>query len=87
MAVNGAVDQGVLGAMVIETGEDALVWLFPARNLPAGDREQLAQVDLTRLLRFVEHGAEPDGWQQRSDGHGQLWLRLVEMPWIGAEAS
>lgn len=32
------------------------------------------------LERFRDHGAEPDGWQARSDGGRQLWGRLVTLP-------
>lgn len=33
-----------------------------------------------RIGRFLEHGPEPDGWQLRSDGDWQMWVRRVELP-------
>ncbi|WP_369380374.1 hypothetical protein [Streptomyces sp. cg36] len=30
--------------------------------------------------RIGEHGPEPDGWHERSDGNYQLWVRQVEVP-------
>jgi hypothetical protein len=34
----------------------------------------------SRFARLIEHGPEPAGWQERSDGARQLWGRLTQMP-------
>jgi hypothetical protein len=33
-----------------------------------------------RVQRFMEHGAEPDGWFQQSDGKWALWARVHTLP-------
>ena len=46
-------------------------------------RDFAAEGALERIDRFAEHGPEPDGWQLRSDGAWQLWLRPVQLdPWL-----
>jgi hypothetical protein len=34
----------------------------------------------SRVDRFAEHGPEPDGWEERSDGRWLLWLRNMALP-------
>lgn len=43
-------------------------------------REKFAEWAESRIKRFLEHGPDPDGWQQRRDGVWQLCGRLQEMP-------
>ncbi|MFB7555328.1 hypothetical protein [Streptomyces brevispora] len=43
-------------------------------------RAGFAEWAVQRVARYFEHGPEPDGWQKRSDGAWQMWVRRVELP-------
>lgn len=43
-------------------------------------RSMIARWCLEHLPRFFGDGPELDGWQRRSDGDWQLWLRVHELP-------
>ncbi|MFG3189260.1 hypothetical protein [Streptomyces omiyaensis] len=62
------VDGGLRGRFVVRPG------------LAADRRTDFAEWVVSRVDRFLEHGPEPDGWQRRSDGAWQLWVRRVEFP-------
>jgi hypothetical protein len=62
------VDGGMAARLVIRPGLDEEY------------RDGFAEWAVQRLERFEEHGPEPDGWQRRSDGDWQLWVRRVQLP-------
>jgi hypothetical protein len=49
-------------------------------GLDGWQRDMFAEWAESRFARLIEHGPEPDGWQERSDGARQLWGRLTKMP-------
>ncbi|WP_019073250.1 hypothetical protein [Streptomyces hokutonensis] len=69
-ALIGVRDEGLQVRLVIRPG------LAPAF------RAGFAEWALQRIQRFEEHGPEPDGWQKRSDGNWQLWVRRHWLPQI-----
>lgn len=76
------VNPGVCGLMLIrEDPPDLVVGAFIRPETSAELRHVFAEWVEQRLDRFIEHGAEPDGWQRRkSDGGWQLWARPVTLP-------
>lgn len=72
----------VIGCLIIEQYGDGTgrVGMGYRPGLPVDTLKLLGEWALQRVGRFLEHGPEPDGWQQRSDGAWQLWARLHQMP-------
>lgn len=77
-----AVDPEVGGCILarpVEGGHQFRAVMRP--RMPDWQREMFAEWAAQRFVRFVEHGPEPDGWQEQSSGGAwQLWTRLTEMP-------
>jgi len=44
-------------------------------GLPPAIASEVCYEAMVRFDRLANHGYEPDGWQHRSDGDYQLWLR------------
>jgi hypothetical protein len=75
------VDPQVSGCLLVRQFSEGLMMRATVRQGVIGDaRELFAEWAESRFLRFGEHGPEPDGWQKRSDGDWQLWVRLRQMP-------
>ena len=71
-----------LGCAVNDQGE-LLAEVHVQAGMSQDWRDFAAEGALERIDRFAEHGPEPDGWQLRSDGAWQLWLRPVQLdPWL-----
>ncbi|MFF0487798.1 hypothetical protein ACFYTQ_02120 [Nocardia sp. NPDC004068] len=69
------------GCLLVRQVDGGLMMKVAIRPGIAGEeRDMFAQWAESRLLRFAEHGPEPDGWQHRSDGDWQLWGRWQQMP-------
>jgi hypothetical protein len=49
-------------------------------GLDGWQRDMFAEWAESRFARLIEHGPEPDGWQERSGGARQLWGRLTKVP-------
>lgn len=45
-------------------------------GLSAEEQADACRAAAERFVRISEFGPEPDGWQLRSDGDYQLWLRM-----------
>ena len=77
-----AVDPDVFGCILARPVEGGTQFKIAVRPELAGwQRETFAEWAASRFVRFVEHGPEPDGWQEQSvGGTWQLWGRLTEMP-------
>ena len=76
-------DPGLGGCVLIaEHGPDHSSYKIGVRaSLSFARRERFAVWATERILRFLEHGPEPDGWQKRTlDGAWQLWAREVLLP-------
>ncbi|MFD3640697.1 hypothetical protein [Streptomyces griseus] len=74
-------DPDVIGCAVLEEVQGGTSGTFLIRpGLDDENRTRFAEWITQRVGRYFEHGPEPDGWQKRSDGGWQLWVRLVEMP-------
>lgn len=67
-------------ALLREVGDGVMVRLVVRPGLEGELRVTFAEWAQQKILRFAEHGPEPDGWQRRSDGDWQLWARLVQLP-------
>lgn len=66
-----------LGVVIVGDGPA----LFMASRSASGFAVEAALAHAARIVvRFREHGAEPDGWQLRSDGLWQLWIRPIVLP-------
>lgn len=70
---------GCLLAQPVEGGTKMRAVIRP--GMPDDRRQTFDEWAASRLLRFHEHGPDPDGWQKRtSDDAWQLWGRFTEMP-------
>ncbi|WP_280393645.1 hypothetical protein [Nocardia brasiliensis] len=79
----GEVDSEVQGCLLIRRFDHGLrVKIAVAAGLAGEAREAFAEWAESRILRFTEHGPEPDGWSERTDGDWQLWARWQQMPLI-----
>jgi hypothetical protein len=78
---DGAVDPEVSGCILAEfvPGGVRLKAVVQA-GLGGWQRDMFAEWAESRFVRLQEHGTEPDGWQERSDGAWQLWGRMTPMP-------
>ncbi|MDX3075765.1 hypothetical protein [Streptomyces sp. MI02-7b] len=69
------------GCLLAESVEDGIRANIVVRPGLVGEaRTAFAEWAESRLQRFLEHGPEPDGWQERSDGAWQLWGRWAQLP-------
>jgi hypothetical protein len=69
------------GCLLAEVSENrAGIRIVVRQGLAGWVREKFAEWAESRIKRFLEHGPDPDGWQQRGDGVWQLCGRLQEMP-------
>jgi hypothetical protein len=64
-------------ALIGEREGGIIVNLTVRTGLDGERRAGFAEWAESRIDRFLEHGPEPDGWQKRSDGDWQLWVRRV----------
>jgi prophage antirepressor-like protein len=62
--------------VVVDADGHAIV----AMRSEAEDTTELREWVTINVPRFYEHGPDFDGWQERSDGRWQLWLRTVYLP-------
>lgn len=78
----GYVDPEVHACLIVEEHGDGTgrCGMGYRPGLPDDQLLLLGEWALQRVGRFLEHGPEPDGWQQRSDGGWQVWARLVDLP-------
>ncbi|MCX5170564.1 MULTISPECIES: hypothetical protein [Streptomyces] len=67
-------------ALLSQRDEGLAVRLVIRPGLASEFRAGFAEWALQRIERFEEHGPEPDGWQKRSDGDWQLWVRRHVLP-------
>ncbi|MBM0238692.1 hypothetical protein JNW88_18865 [Micromonospora sp. ATA32] len=77
------VDDTMMGCLIIERDTDGTVRggrLGYRPGMLVGDLRTLGEWATSRVDRFLQHGAEPDGWRRRSDGGWQLWAQFVELP-------
>lgn len=71
----------IVGCALLDEADGGVRGRFVVRpGLTAEHRAGFAEWAVQRVERFLEHGPEPDGWQRRSDGAWQLWVRQVQMP-------
>lgn len=71
----------VCGALLVHHVNGEVLRIVAIRpGLTGEKREQFIEWAESRLLRFDEHGPEPDGWRYRTDGGWQLWDHWWEMP-------
>jgi hypothetical protein len=50
-------------------------------GLSFAQRQRFAEWARERILRWLQHGPEPDGWHKRAlDGKWQLWARETWLP-------
>lgn len=68
------------GFIVVEAGSPPVLVARIRPGMGQEARDVFAEWALQRFARFLEHGPEPDGWQNRSDGGWQLWCRSVVLP-------
>lgn len=76
-------DAGIIGCVLIgEAGPGLFEHNAGIRaGLSFAQRERFAQWACERILRFIEHGPEPDGWHKRArDSKWQLLAREVMLP-------
>jgi hypothetical protein len=72
------VDSGIDAyAQIYRNGDEFDVTLRVRSGSSRDARREFADWAVSRIRRFAEHGPEPDGWQLRSDGGWQLWVRSV----------
>jgi hypothetical protein len=77
------IDSGLGGCVLItEHGPGFSSYNIGVRvGLSFARRERFATWATGRILRYLEHGPEPDGWQRRAlDGKWQLWARETWLP-------
>ncbi|MGQ4355279.1 hypothetical protein [Streptomyces drozdowiczii] len=71
----------VVGCALLEEVEGGTRGKFVVRpGLDEENRTGFAEWAVQKVGRFLELGPVADGWQERSDGAWQLWVRRVEMP-------
>ena len=74
-------DEGVKGIAVVIPDEGRQRCIIVVRpGASQADRNLTAEWAVSRIPRLLTDGPEVDGWQSRSDGGWQLYLRLIYLP-------
>ncbi|MEV0283481.1 hypothetical protein AB0H36_05105 [Kribbella sp. NPDC050820] len=82
VAPGTTIDPGLLGYLAVRPVADdpegsIQIW---AAIRPEADFDTFAEWADQRVERFMEYGADADGWFEQSDGKLAVWARLHDMP-------
>jgi hypothetical protein len=69
---------GCIMAEDAEGGTRVKVVIRP--GLAGEPRATFAEWAESRFARLIEHGPEPDGWEDHGYGRWQLWARMHQLP-------
>ncbi len=74
-------DEAIGGVLRAIFAPDGVHFRVLARlSLSETDRQSFAEWAEVRLIRFHDHGPEPDGWRRHDDQHYQLFAEKIQLP-------